>query len=136
MTETQPRPAAPRGRGSGRGGRGGNFATRGGGRAAGSRPATNGDSKDTESSLPTFEDEGEIGEMRRDYGDKVKIIKEMFPEWSDVDILFALRETDGDENLTVTRIAEGKPASLLVSCTDPVFTPYLPFQSHVAAFSL
>ncbi|KAK4236523.1 hypothetical protein C8A03DRAFT_35563 [Achaetomium macrosporum] len=108
MTEVQPRPAASRGRGSGRGGRGGNFATRGGGRAAGSRPAaTNGESRDTESSLPTFEDEGEVGQLRKEYGSKVQIIKEMFPDWSEVDILFALRETDGDENLTVTRIAEG-----------------------------
>ncbi|KAG7287608.1 hypothetical protein NEMBOFW57_007120 [Staphylotrichum longicolle] len=106
MSEVQSRPAAPRGRGSGRGGRGG-FATRGGGRA-GARPAANGDSKhDTDSSLPTFEDEGEVGQLKQQYGAKVEVIKEMFPDWSEVDILFALRETDGDENLTVTRIAEG-----------------------------
>ncbi|KAK3905652.1 hypothetical protein C8A05DRAFT_12558 [Staphylotrichum tortipilum] len=104
MSEVQSRPAAPRGRGSGRGGRGG-FATRGGGRA-GARP--NGDSKnDTDSSLPTFEDEGEVGQLKLQYGAKVEVIKEMFADWSEVDILFALRETDGDENLTVTRIAEG-----------------------------
>ena len=107
MSEVQSRPAAPRGRGSGRGGRGG-FATRGGGRA-GARPAANGDSKhDTNSSLPTLDDEGEVGQLKQQYGTKVEVIKEMFPDWSEVDILFALRETDGDENLTVTRIAEGK----------------------------
>lgn len=105
MSEVQSRPAAPRGRGSGRGGRGG-FATRGGGRA-GTRPAANGDSN-TDSSLPTLEDEGEIGQLKQQYGSKVAVIKEMFPDWSSVDILFALQETDGDENLTVTRIAEGK----------------------------
>ncbi|KAL2173415.1 uncharacterized protein P884DRAFT_303483 [Thermothelomyces heterothallicus CBS 202.75] len=105
MSEVHSRSAAPRGRGSGRGGRGG-FATRGGGRARSA--ATNGDSKhDTDSSLPTLEDEGEIGELKQKYGSKVAVIKEMFPDWSSVDILFALLETDGDENLTVTRIAEG-----------------------------
>ena len=115
MSEVQSRPAAPRGRGSGRGGRGG-FATRGGGRA-GARPAANGDSKhDTNSSLPTLDDEGEVGQLKQQYGTKVEVIKEMFPDWSEVDILFALRETDGDENLTVTRIAEGK-----LSDWPPVF---------------
>jgi hypothetical protein len=107
MSEVQSRPSAPRGRGSGRGGRGG-FATRGGGRT-GARPSANGDSKhDTDSSLPTLEDEGEIGQLKQQYGSKVAVIKEMFPDWSSVDILFALQETDGDENLAVTRIAEGK----------------------------
>lgn len=108
MSEVQSRPSAPRGRGSGRGGRGG-FATRGGGRTGARPSATNGDSKhDTDSSLPTLEDEGEIGQLKQQYGSKVAVIKEMFPDWSSVDILFALQETDGDENLAVTRIAEGK----------------------------
>ena len=111
MSEVQSRPAAPRGRGSGRGGRGG-FASRGSGRS-GARPATNGDSKhDTESSsLPTLEDEGEIGRLKKLYGSKVAGIKELFPDWSEVDILFALQETDGDENLASTRILEGKTAT-------------------------
>jgi hypothetical protein len=33
----------------------------------------------------------------------------MFPDWSEADVLFALQETDGDENEAVTRIAEGMP---------------------------
>jgi hypothetical protein len=105
MTEVQSRPAATRGRQSGRGGRGG-IAARGGGRA-GSR--ANGDSKpDPDSSLPTLEDEGEIAELKQQYGSKVDTIKEMFPDWTSVDILFALQETDGDESLAVTRMAEGE----------------------------
>lgn len=103
MSEVQSRPVAARGRGSGRGGRGG-LSTRGG------RSATrsNGDSQESSSSsLPSVEDEGEIGQLKKQYGSKVAIIKEMFPDWSDVDVLFALNETDGDESLAVTRIAEG-----------------------------
>ncbi|KAK3688295.1 hypothetical protein B0T22DRAFT_439847 [Podospora appendiculata] len=109
MSEVQSRPAASRGRGSGRGGRGGgNTTTRGAGRAPTRSSPTNGDSKhEPESALPSLEDEGEVGQLKKQYGAKVELIKEMFPQWSDVDILFALRETDGDENLTVTRMAEG-----------------------------
>jgi hypothetical protein len=109
MSEVQSRPSASRGRGSGRGGRGGGHSTRGGSRIASRTPATNGDSKhDTDSALPTLEDEGEVGQLKKLYGSKVGLIKEIVPDWSEVDILFALRETDGDENLAVSRIAEGK----------------------------
>ncbi|KAK0627582.1 hypothetical protein B0T14DRAFT_139503 [Immersiella caudata] len=111
MSEVQSRPAAARGRGSGRGGRGGGHSTRGGSRIASRTPATNGDSKhDTDSALPTLEDEGEVGQLKKQYGSKVSLIKEIVPDWSEVDILFALRETDGDENLAVSRIAEGSIA--------------------------
>ncbi|CAK7224692.1 RNAPII degradation factor [Sporothrix bragantina] len=99
-SEVQSRPAAARGgRGATRGGRGG-FAGRGSTRRA------NGDAKNDDS-LASLEDEGEIGQLKKLYGAKTTLIREMFPDWSEVDILFALRETDGDENLTVTRIAEG-----------------------------
>ncbi|KAK5653937.1 hypothetical protein OQA88_7862 [Cercophora sp. LCS_1] len=108
MSEVQSRPAATRGRGSGRGGRGGGHSTRGGSRTASRTAAPNGDSKhDTDSALPTLEDEGEIGQLKKQYGSKVALIKEILPDWSEVDILFALRETDGDENLAITRITEG-----------------------------
>nr|XP_036579700.1 rnapii degradation factor def1 [Colletotrichum truncatum]KAF6787380.1 rnapii degradation factor def1 [Colletotrichum truncatum] len=100
MSEVQTRPAASRGRGSGRGGRGG-FASRGG-RTAG-RP--NGDKFADDATA--FEDQGELGELKKQYGSKTPLIKELFPDWSEQDILYALQETDGDENLTVTRIAEG-----------------------------
>lgn len=109
MSEVQSRPPAARGRGSGRGGRGGMQSTRGGSRTAGRPAAPNGDSHklDTDSSLPTLEDEGEVGQLKKQYGQKVGFIREIFPAWSDVDILFALKEVDGDENLAVTRISDG-----------------------------
>ncbi|KAI5466007.1 hypothetical protein BGZ63DRAFT_420532 [Mariannaea sp. PMI_226] len=102
MSEVTSRSSASRGRGSGRGGRGG-FAGRGG-----RRP--NGDKADhkADESLGAFDDEGgDIGELRKQYGDKTSVIREMFPDWSEVDVLFALQETNGDENEAVTRIAEG-----------------------------
>ncbi|KAF4983244.1 hypothetical protein FZEAL_1282 [Fusarium zealandicum] len=101
MSEVTSRTSASRGRGSGRGGRGG-FAGRGGRR-------TNGDKADfkADDSSAAFEDEGDFGELRKQYGDKTTVIREMFPDWSEADVLFALQETDGDENEAVTRIAEG-----------------------------
>ena len=123
MSEVQSRSAATRGRGSARGGRGGGFSTRGGGRA-GTR--TNGDTKhDADSSLPTLEDEGEIGQLKNLYGSKVAGIKEMFPDWSDVDILYALQETDGDQDLAGTRIAEGELTCLTA------FRPRLPSSPSI-----
>lgn len=98
MSESTTRAPASRGRGSGRGGRGG-FAGRGGRRA-------NGD-KSTDDNLGAFDDDGDLGELRKQYGDKTSVIREMFPDWSEADVLFALQETNGDQTEAVTRIAEG-----------------------------
>lgn len=102
MSEVISRPSASRGRGSGRGGRGG-FAGRGGRRANGDKL----DHKTADDNLGTFEDEGEFAELRQQYGGKTSVIREMFPDWSEADILYALKETNGDETEAVTRMADG-----------------------------
>ncbi len=100
MSEVQSRPAAPRGRGSARGGRGG-FSSRGrGGRGHSEKTATG--------TTTSIEDEGEVGQLKKQYGSKVSTIKEMFPEWTDEDVVFALQETNGDLETTVDRITDGK----------------------------
>lgn len=116
MSEVQARPAATRGRGSAvRGGRGG-FSSRGG-RNPSRSANTNGDAKHEPevTALPTLDDP-EVAHLKDAYGTKLPIVKELFPDWSDVDILYGLQETDGDEALTVERIADGtllfSPASL------------------------
>ncbi|KAI1306821.1 hypothetical protein F5Y03DRAFT_128700 [Xylaria venustula] len=102
MAEVQTRSQNPttRGRGGGRGGRGG-F----GGRNATARRA-NGD-KTAAAESAAFDDDGDIAQLRKLYGEKLGTIKELFEDWSDADILYALKETDGDVELTATRIAEG-----------------------------
>ncbi|MCJ1389116.1 RNAPII degradation factor [Xylographa bjoerkii] len=102
MAEVQPRPSAPRGRGSGRGGRGG-YSSRGG--RSGPRP-TNGEKSDVQAT-PSYEDEGELGQLKKQYASKLSTIKEMFPDWTDEDIVLALQETDGDLEGTIDRISEG-----------------------------
>jgi len=104
MSEVQSRPAAPRGRGSARGGRGG-YSSRGG--RGGRGHATNGDKAEQTPTI-SIEDEGEVGQLKKQYGSKVTTIKEMFPDWTDEDIVFALQETDGDLETTVGRITDGK----------------------------
>jgi hypothetical protein len=103
MSEVQSRPSAPRGRGSARGGRGG-FSSRGG--RSGARPG-NGEKTDLQPT-PSHEDEGEIGQLKKRYASKLSTIKEMFPDWTDEDIVFALQETDGDLEGTIEQISEGK----------------------------
>jgi hypothetical protein len=112
MSEVQSRPAAPRGRGSARG-RGG-FSSRGG--RGGRSHATNGDKPDTTST--SLEDEGEVGQLKKHYGVKVTTIKEMFPDWTDEDVVFALQETDGDLETAVDRITDGMYSHLgeVLSC--------------------
>ncbi|TVY27470.1 CUE domain-containing protein [Lachnellula hyalina] len=102
MSEVQSRPTAPRGRGSARGGRGG-YSSRG---ARGGRGhATNGDK--AESTAISIADGGEVGQLKKQYGSKVSTIKEMFPDWTDEDVVFALQETNGDLETTVDHITDG-----------------------------
>jgi hypothetical protein len=102
MSEVQSRPSAQRGRGgSSRGGRGG-FSSRGRG---GRSHTTNGDKLDV--AAPSIEEAGEVGQLKKKYGSKVATIKEMFPDWTDEDVVFALQETDGDLETTVDRITDG-----------------------------
>ncbi|CAJ2513154.1 Uu.00g012730.m01.CDS01 [Anthostomella pinea] len=105
MAEVQARSqtaASARGRGGGRGGRGG-FAARGG-----ANRRANGD-KSTAADAPAAsdDDDGDVGQLRKQFGDKLDLIKELFPDWSDADILYALKETDGDVEVAATRIADG-----------------------------
>ena len=64
-----------------------------------------------------YEDEGELGDLKKKYASKLGIMKEMFPEWTDEDLVFALQETNGDLEGTIDRISEGMfsaPVSRLI----------------------
>jgi hypothetical protein len=114
MSEVQSRPSAPRGRSSARGGRSG-FGSRGG--RGGRSHTTNGDK--VENAPPaTIEDDGEVGQLKKLYGSKVGTIKEMFPDWTDEDAVFALQETDGDLETTVERITDGEALFTDVSASS------------------
>ncbi|TKA73304.1 hypothetical protein B0A49_04550, partial [Cryomyces minteri] len=76
------RPAAPRGRGSARGGRAG-FGR--GGPRRGSRQA-NGGTRDA-ASFDAPEDQGELGDMKKQYSSQLSMLKELFPDWTDVDLV-------------------------------------------------
>jgi len=85
-----------------RGGRGG-FG-RGGPR--GGRKPVNGN-LDVPQAEESFEDQGEIGEMKKKYQPELSMLKDMFPDWSDTDLVFALEEANGDVTTTVEKITQG-----------------------------
>lgn len=102
MSEVKARSSAPRGRGSGRGNRGG-YSSRGG--RGGSRQM-NGEKPDV-AELPNHEDEGELGQLKKLHATKLSTMKEMFPDWTDEDLVFALQETEGNLEQTIERISDG-----------------------------
>jgi hypothetical protein len=79
----------------------------------------------------TIEDDGEVGQLKKLYGSKVGTIKEMFPDWTDEDAVFALQETDGDLETTVERITDGE-ALFMNASTSSV---YLLYRSKFGTFS-
>lgn len=102
MSEVQSRPSATRGRGLARGGRGG-YSSRGG---RGGARSTKTDAQET--LQPSFEDEGELGELKKKHASSLSTIKELFPDWTDVDLVFALEDAEGDLEVAIERITEGK----------------------------
>lgn len=125
MTEPAPRPASTRSRGSGRGGRGGSRGS--------TRPRdrqTNGDHKDA-APADDITNQGELGEMKKQYSSQLLMLKEMFLDWTDVDLLFALQETNGDLSSTIERITEGShPTQGILSFSGSNFA-----IGHVSQFS-
>ncbi|EOD47472.1 rnapii degradation factor def1 protein [Neofusicoccum parvum] len=101
MSEVQSRPSAPRGRSSARGGRGG-YSSRGP-----RSQKTNGDHKSA-GSIDASAEEGELGQLRQQYAIQLATIKETFPDWTDLDLLLALHESDGDLNVASEKILEGQ----------------------------
>jgi len=101
MSEVQSRPSAPRG------GRGSSTHR---GRGGFSRPSRGrgGHATYGESIVATSIDENdEVIQLKRKYGDKFNTLHDMFPQWADVDVVMALQETGGDLELTVEGITEG-----------------------------
>lgn len=94
MSESGSRPLPSRGRGQTRG--------RGGFRRTGGRDRD----QPTSSQIDELE-QGEVGEMKKKYSQELSQLKEMFSDWADVDLLFALEETDGDLFRTVEHISAG-----------------------------
>jgi len=86
-----------------RGSRGG-FA-RGG--ARGGRKAPNGTLHDTLAADESLDDQGELGEMKKKYSSELSMLTDMFPDWTDVDLVFALDEANGDLPRAVDLITEG-----------------------------
>jgi hypothetical protein len=107
MSEVQSRPTGSRGRGSFRGGRGGFRGGRGG-----SKPHK---SEDQENVPPSSAaEQGEIGELKKQYGSKVSTLRELFPDWSDEDLVYALKETEGDLESAIDRMSSGQYLSCSV----------------------
>ncbi|CAM0140801.1 unnamed protein product [Umbelopsis sp. WA50703] len=49
----------------------------------------------------------DLKKLRAQYGTQLSTLRELFSQWSDEDLLFALQEADGDVELTAVRISEG-----------------------------
>lgn len=110
MSEVHSRPSVPRGRGTNRAGRGGQ-----GSRAdtrSGDRPVNG----EVQQATPTtsLDEQGELGQLKKQYISQLDTLKELFPDWTDDDLVFALQETSGDLQSTIERISEGITTRLCI----------------------
>ena len=50
--------------------------------------------------------------MKKKYSTSLPTLKELFPDWTEDDLVFALEDSDGDLESAVDHITEGQPAYL------------------------
>ena len=58
--------------------------------------------------MDTSADQGELGELKKRYQSQLSTLKELFPDWTDADLVLAIEESDGDLQTTIEKISEGK----------------------------
>jgi hypothetical protein len=107
-------PRPPRGTSTGtprfnssRGGRRGGFGpSRGGIGATKNSPPESSDWAAQEDNASTDTSE-EVTQLKAKYSNELKSLKEIFPDWTAEDLVFALQEVDGNIELATDRIAGG-----------------------------
>ena len=109
MSEVQSRGSSTRGRGGFRGGRGGYRGARGG------KPHS---SREEPENIPPLEEEGEVGELKAKYADKLPMMREICEGWRDEDLVMALEEANGDEVVAMDNITAGMLATGLLRSSN------------------
>ncbi|EJU00558.1 hypothetical protein DACRYDRAFT_23012 [Dacryopinax primogenitus] len=56
---------------------------------------------------PAADEPEELRVLKGKHADALKIMREMYPDWTDEDVLFLLEEVQGDVEVAVSRITEG-----------------------------
>jgi hypothetical protein len=49
----------------------------------------------------------DLKKLKAEYGTQLSTLRELFSDWSDEDLLYALQDADGDLELAALRISEG-----------------------------
>ena len=52
----------------------------------------------------------EVRQLRSKYQSKLATAKELFPDWTDEDVLYAIHDANGDVEVAIVRMSEGKAA--------------------------
>jgi len=62
---------------------------------------------------PSGKDEPEdLRHLRRAHGGSLATLKELFADWSEEDLLYAIQDAGGDVEAAILRISDGKSCSL------------------------
>lgn len=59
--------------------------------------------------------------MKKKYADTLPMLKELFPDWKDEDLVFALEDSNGELEEAIERITEGSYPLFLFVATITIF---------------
>lgn len=60
--------------------------------------------------MPAEDDHGELGQLKSRYSQHLTILNDMFPDWTDEDILYALQDADGNLESAIEHMTQGRSA--------------------------
>lgn len=67
-----------------------------------------------------------MGELKKKYSTQLATVKELFPDWTNEDVVYALQENNGDLEGTIEKITEGASTSFIYSITDEARAATMP----------
>lgn len=72
--------------------------------------------------------------MRKKYSDTLPTLKELFPDWKDEDLIFALEDSNGELEDAIVRITEGWNPSIIPVSTSLYVPSLVGFFIDISSF--
>lgn len=82
------------------------------------KPESTTDWSSAQDDLVTDSTTEEMAQLKVKYGAQLKTLKDVFPDWTTEDLVYALQEVDGDLDMATDRITGGNPFLPNLHCPD------------------
>lgn len=69
----------------------------------------------------------DLRQLRKTHGSSLATLKELFADWTEEDLLYAIQDASGDLEVAILRISDGKFLCFLLTCNNLLPLPLFSF---------